>query len=464
MKKNVQQRLCALLLACVMVLGLCPAALAADTENQIEHVIINQVYGGSTDGYASHSFIELYNPASEAVDLSGWSIQYRSSADGDHSETWTKLDLTGNIAAEGFYLIRCGATTDTSNVTNSIPAGNQEWDIQLHNKGLSVALVNNQELLAETVKGDVSSNESIIDLAACAGNDHKPSKQERDDTQIPPAWEGEGFSETNGLQSKKKAIRRDGFVDTDNSTADFVAVDYSVEVEEAMRPHVGECGEEETPTFAADSLTLQPGAETGSVNLNWYAPEGTTDACVKFGGETVAATVNELHTPTQMDESKYTDAGKLSCKATVSGLEAGTTYTYQVSNDGGATWSDVYTYTTPAEDSFTVTKNADGGAKAKGFENGKAALDVTQVGRYDSGMTNADGGVLEIVDYNDKTGWAYAVNGQSGVLTAIPLDTAKSKLTVGGKVDLLDGYNIDVKALVEDDMTLILPSMPWNRC
>lgn len=85
--------------------------------------------------------------------------------------------------------------------------------------------------------------------------------------------------------------------------------------------------------------------------------------------------------------------------------------------------------------------------QSKGFENGKASLDVKQLARYDSGMTNADGGVMEIIDYNAKTGWAYAVNGQAGVLSAIPL----SNLTNTGKVKLLDGNDIDVKALVNDE-------------
>lgn len=48
---------------------------------------------------------------------------------------------------------------------------------------------------------------------------------------------------------------------------------------------------------------------------------------------------------------------------------------------------------------------------AAGFENGKSSLDIVQIARYDAGMTNADGGVMEIVDYNKTTGWAYAING-----------------------------------------------------
>ena len=98
-------------------------------------------------------------------------------------------------------------------------------------------------------------------------------------------------------------------------------------------------------------------------------------------------------------------------------------------------------------DSFSVTKNADGGAKAKGAENGtsSASLNLAQEGRYDAGMTNADGGVMEIVGYNTVTGWAYAINGQTGNLTAIPVKT----LTSGETVDLLDGNDIDMKSMIE---------------
>ena len=98
-------------------------------------------------------------------------------------------------------------------------------------------------------------------------------------------------------------------------------------------------------------------------------------------------------------------------------------------------------------DSFSVTKNADGGVKTTGEENGNASLDLIQQARYDAGMTNADGGVMEIVDYNTATGWAYAVNGQTGSLTAI----AVKDMAVGEKVDLLDGNDIDVKSIVEEN-------------
>ena len=86
-------------------------------------------------------------------------------------------------------------------------------------------------------------------------------------------------------------------------------------------------------------------------------------------------------------------------------------------------------------------------AQAAGFENRTASLKLNQIARYDSGMTNEDGGVMEIVDYNSKNGYAYAVNGQKGVLTAISMKNRTSCRSVSS----LSGRDIDVKALVEDE-------------
>ena len=90
-------------------------------------------------------------------------------------------------------------------------------------------------------------------------------------------------------------------------------------------------------------------------------------------------------------------------------------------------------------------RNTDGGEQTQGQENGSAQLDLTKIAGYTSGQFNVDGGVMEIISYNTVTGWAYAVNGQSGLLTAIPLKTLEETSTV----DVLDGNDIDVKALVE---------------
>ena len=53
----------------------------------------------------------------------------------------------------------------------------------------------------------------------------------------------------------------------------------------------------------------------------------------------------------------------------------------------------------------------------------------------------------EIVDYNTVTGWAYAVNGQTGNLTAIAVKDMENK----ENIDLLDGNDIDVKSIIEEN-------------
>lgn len=98
-------------------------------------------------------------------------------------------------------------------------------------------------------------------------------------------------------------------------------------------------------------------------------------------------------------------------------------------------------------DSFSVTKNSNGGEQKSGKENGTASLAMTQTAQYNAGIQNADGGVMEIVDYNTATGWAYAVNGVTGNLTAIPM----KELNISENIALLDGKNINIKELIEEN-------------
>lgn len=118
-------------------------------------------------------------------------------------------------------------------------------------------------------------------------------------------------------------------------------------------------GESHTGSFSVDSLTLQPGATTTSINLNWYAPAGTTVAKIQFGDQTYDVTAKPLTSPTEIKSDKYTDTGKVVCKTTISNLKPDTKYTYYISNDGGTTWSKEYNYTTPSSNEFTFGFTSD---------------------------------------------------------------------------------------------------------
>jgi 2',3'-cyclic-nucleotide 2'-phosphodiesterase (5'-nucleotidase family) len=105
---------------------------------------------------------------------------------------------------------------------------------------------------------------------------------------------------------------------------------------------------------------------------------------------------------------------------------------------------------------------------AAGFENAGAALALTQLARYSSGSVDADGGVCEIVAYSASNGYAYAVNGRDGVLTAIDLGALSG---VGGAAQpgRLTGADIDVAALARaqglayGDLTSVAVSPDGSR-
>lgn len=78
-------------------------------------VQISQIYGGggNSGGVFNSDFVELRNTGPDAVNLTGWSIQYASAT----GTTWGGAQLTpltGSIPAGGFYLIKLATGAATS--------------------------------------------------------------------------------------------------------------------------------------------------------------------------------------------------------------------------------------------------------------------------------------------------------------------------------------------------------------
>src|SRR5215831_4106 len=88
-------------------------------------VVISQIYGGGGNSGAplKNDFIELFNPGSSAVDLTGWSVQYASAT----GTTWQVTTLSGTIQPGTYYLVQEAAGTGvaaalpTPDATGSIP-------------------------------------------------------------------------------------------------------------------------------------------------------------------------------------------------------------------------------------------------------------------------------------------------------------------------------------------------------
>lgn len=161
--------------------------------------------------------------------------------------------------------------------------------------------------------------------------------------------------------------------------------------------------------FLVESLTIQPGETTSSINLNWYAPNTTTNAKVKLNGiVTSTAIISKLHMPTELKSDKYTDGDKVACKATIGGLAPDTVYTYQISNDGGMTWSEEYTYKTPDEDYFKFAFTSDPQIKENGEQNGKKPEEVD--GGWDPNPANNQTGWAKLMEVVAKEGVSLMVS------------------------------------------------------
>jgi hypothetical protein len=121
------------------------------------HIVISEVYGGggNTGAYWKQDFIELYNPTSSAVDLTGWSVQYGSAT----GTTWTnKTDLLGTIAAHGFYLVQEAQGTGG---TAGLPTPDLTGTIAMSATNGKVALVNSTTFL---IGANPSADPSVVDF------------------------------------------------------------------------------------------------------------------------------------------------------------------------------------------------------------------------------------------------------------------------------------------------------------
>ena len=103
---------------------------------QTPHVIINQILGGKNEALISHSFIELYNPTDDDVDLSSYAVHYKSSTeDSKYGDKWYKLNLTGKIPSKHSYLIRCQEHADSADAIIKITDSNRDIDFTLSGGG-----------------------------------------------------------------------------------------------------------------------------------------------------------------------------------------------------------------------------------------------------------------------------------------------------------------------------------------
>ncbi|WP_414656573.1 ExeM/NucH family extracellular endonuclease [Deinococcus sp. VB343] len=150
----------------------------------MNHLVISQVFGGGGNNGATlkNDFVELFNPTTADINLSGYAVEYFSKAGGSGGKT----PLSGTIKAGGYFLIQEAAGTGD---TQALPTPDATGTLAMSGTDGSVALSN------------ASGTVDLVGYGAAA--------------------KVEGAA-TGALSSTNSAQRNGGgCVDTDNNKADF---------------------------------------------------------------------------------------------------------------------------------------------------------------------------------------------------------------------------------------------------
>lgn len=251
------------------------------------YLLINQVYGcgDNTDGPLTSSFIELYNPTSAEIDLSGYKLGYLSQ---NNATEMVYLELTGKLAAKGHYLITAKAGNPEAKFV--VGEGDLAWDQEIDNKRYQLVLYK-----GSTIVDGVAVNEAAI--------------------------EGQGDALPNKTISKQRGIARYGYMDTNNSADDFITLSYDSMTEEefaAVKPQ-------------SSQTTVVPETLTGKVTIIGTAKVGETVTAVitesnctgvfsyqwQADGKDIAGANGKSYVPAEAD------AGKLLSVVVTSSVETG---------------------------------------------------------------------------------------------------------------------------------------------
>lgn len=164
-------------------------------------VVINEAYinGGSANAPYANKFIELYNPGTSAVSLSGWSLQYRPP--GTTTAFTNVYPLSGTIAPGGHFLVSGSSNGATG---AALPTPDLVTGVNPGNGGGTLALSNATTTLNPGV-GSITGDPAIVDLLGWGTSNTS-------ETAVAPAPTA---------TSDARSLNRTAFADTDSNVADF---------------------------------------------------------------------------------------------------------------------------------------------------------------------------------------------------------------------------------------------------
>jgi uncharacterized protein len=220
-------------------------------------VVISEVYGGGGNSGATytHDYIELFNRGTNAVDLTGWSVQYASAT----GSSWQVTALSGTLQPGQYYLVQQAAGAGGS---ESLPAPDVTGTTNMAATNGKVALVTTTTALTSSCPTGPPVRDFVgYGTADCF----------------------EGSAAAPGLNNTNAATRADeGCQDTDDNAADFsVAVAFRDDHPRNSASALNPCTNGDDPG--------DPDEPGDGVFALWDFEGATTDPAIDLTGNAAAS-------------------------------------------------------------------------------------------------------------------------------------------------------------------------------
>ena len=185
----------------------------------------------------SHSFVELYNAGTQAVDLTGYSLQYASghtsSASVKQDGAWAKINLSGSIHPNNSFLIR-GDERTVSGVQTApmqVPQGDMNVPgFRINNRAAKIILLSSTTPIESVLQNPLTDNPFNIDNngTKVAGYVDMLGGVNTVGTDLIRGFESSVGRRLTGSQVLRRVYRDD----TDDNELDFENINYSNETNE----------------------------------------------------------------------------------------------------------------------------------------------------------------------------------------------------------------------------------------
>ena len=164
-------------------------------------IVISQVYGGGGNSGATYrnDFIELFNRGTNAINVSGWSVQYASAS----GTTWQVTPLSGTIGPGEYYLIQEAAGAGGN---AALPAPDATGAIPISVSGGKIALLSNSVALAVSCPVGEPNVADFVGYGSANCAETNPAESHSNTTSIRRNFNGCMETENNGTDFSEAAV------------------------------------------------------------------------------------------------------------------------------------------------------------------------------------------------------------------------------------------------------------------